>query len=121
MKTSARFALGAFFSLVAALATYLGAIWLGHFYDLRPADEYCTGAVLASRPLEWTLFPPTNRCRWSDGTTSDLVPLYLKVLLFGLLGLAAILTALAIRARLRRAGSPSTSPSPKSERVTPQG
>jgi hypothetical protein len=101
MRTSTRFPLGAFICLIAASATYVCAIWVGHFYDLRPADEYCTGRTLAGRPLEWTLFPPTNRCRWSDDTTSDLVPLYLKALLFGLLGLAAILTALAIRARLR--------------------
>ncbi|WP_433295605.1 hypothetical protein ACQP2F_36240 [Actinoplanes sp. CA-030573] len=101
MKTSTRYGLGAFLSLIGALAAYVYAILAGHFYDLRPADEFCTGKTLASRPLEWSLFPPSQRCRWSDGTTSNLVPWYLNVLLFGLLGLAAVLTVLAIRARLR--------------------
>lgn len=101
MKTSTRYGLGAFLSLIGALAAYVCAVLAGHFYDLRPADEFCTGKTLAGRPLEWTLFPPSQRCRWSDGTTSNLVPWYLNALLFALLGLAAVLTVLAIRARLR--------------------
>jgi hypothetical protein len=102
MRTSTRLASGSCLSLIAALMTYVSAVFVGHFYDLRSADEFCTGKTLAGRPLEWTLFPPSQRCRWSDGTTSDLVPWYLDVLLFGFLGLAVILTALAVRSRIGR-------------------
>jgi hypothetical protein len=102
MKGSARFIYAALLALLAAVLTYAYGFWVGRFLELRPINEYCTRKPLGTPPISWTWMPLSNRCRWNDGTTTDLVPWYVNVLLFVCLGVAVTLIGLAVRDALRR-------------------
>lgn len=49
-------------------------MWAGHFFDLRATSEFCSEKPLAFPATSWTWVPLRYLCRWSDGTTTDLVP-----------------------------------------------
>ena len=86
-----------------AVATYLHGVWVGHLLDLRSVDEFCVGKPRAIPSTSETAFPLRHLCNWADGTTTNLVPVYVNVLLVfclvvivGCIGLA-IFTARRMR------------------------
>jgi hypothetical protein len=101
MRTRTRYVSGTLLALLAAAAFYVHGVWVGHFLDLTPTSDYCAAKPLAFPATSWTWFPLTHRCRWNDGTTTDLVPWYVNVLVFACLGAAVTFVVLAIRGARR--------------------
>jgi hypothetical protein len=104
MKPGTRFVRGTLLALLAAAACYGHGVWVGHFLELAPTSDYCAAKPLAFPATNWTWLPLTHRCRWNDGTTADLVPSYVNVLVFACLGAAVTFAVLAIRG-VRRNGT----------------
>ena len=97
MKIANRFLSGLLAMIVAAI-TYFHGFWTGHFLDLRATDEYCFDKPLASPPTSSTWLPLRHLCNWDDGTSTDLVPVYVNPILFVCLAATVICMVLAIRA-----------------------
>jgi hypothetical protein len=113
----------ALLSLLAAGVTYVVGLWNGHLLDLRAESTYCTAKALNQVNPDGgsSYFPPSLKCRWSDGTTTELVPSYVNPLMFTLFAfgtaLLLLVTVLFVR-RMLTARSPDTAP-PASSGTSP--
>jgi hypothetical protein len=94
-------------TLVAAGVTYVVGLVDGHLLDLRPEQSFCTAKPLSqANPFGGAgMFPISQKCRWNDGTTTELVPSYVNPLLFTLLALAVLFLVLAVLSRRRKSVS----------------
>ncbi|MEZ0096053.1 hypothetical protein [Streptacidiphilus sp. EB129] len=102
MKTILTWAAATVLALVAAAVSYVCGLWAGHTLDLRPWSEICAGKPLDDvHPFSASWIPLSNMCRWSDGTTKELVPWYVNPLTLALLVTAAVCLVLAVRAAYR--------------------
>jgi hypothetical protein len=94
----------ALLALLAAMGTYVVGLAEGHFFDLRSEGDFCTAKPLSrTDPFGGaTVFPLSQKCRWRDGTTSDLVPSYVNPLIVVLVALGVLLLVLAAFAAVRK-------------------
>ncbi|BEL03673.1 hypothetical protein Q0Z83_018640 [Actinoplanes sichuanensis] len=78
-----------FAALVGSVSAYLYGMWVSHLLDLRALSEYCSGKPLGHPSSSWSWVPLSHRCHWADGTYTELVPVHVNVLAFGLLAVVA--------------------------------
>ncbi|MCU7724320.1 hypothetical protein ODJ79_11390 [Actinoplanes sp. KI2] len=90
--------LGALGSFLLAVITWVVGLERGKLMSFRPADEYCGGQVKA---LSWHLIPLTHQCQLTDGTSRELVPVWVNPLVFVSLAATLVLVVLAMRAANR--------------------
>ncbi|WP_103890930.1 hypothetical protein [Actinacidiphila yanglinensis] len=90
-------------SLLAGIATYVIGAWDGHLFDLRAQRTFCTAKPFAGDG-GGSFFPPSEKCRWTDGTTTQLVPSFVDPLMAILLVLGVVLLALALVSIFRPSG-----------------
>ncbi len=88
-------------ALLVAGVSYVHGVLAGRFLELRPTSEYCADKPLGSPATSWTWLLLTHRCRWSDGTTTDLVPAYVNPVVYACLALALTCTVVAVRTARR--------------------
>ncbi|MFF3671925.1 hypothetical protein [Microtetraspora malaysiensis] len=93
-------------ALLVAGVFYVHGIWEGRFLELRPTSEYCADKPLAFPATSWTWLPLTHQCRWSDGTTTDLVPAYVNPVVYACLALVLACIVMAVRAARRNRRQP---------------
>ena len=93
-------------AMVVAAVIYLHGFWAGDFYTFRATSEYCFDKPLAFPATSWTWLPLRHMCNWDDGTSTDLVPVYVNPILFVCLAAAVICMVPAIRAARDGAVSP---------------
>jgi hypothetical protein len=98
-KPGVLYVLGLLVAPLAGMAIYVHGLWVGHMLDLRPLDEFCSGKPPAITPTSWSYIPLPNRCEWSDGTSTNLVPAYVNSTLLACVVGAAICVVLARRAK----------------------
>ena len=106
MRPAARLGWTSVLAFAGAVVAYVSGIWGGHFLDLRATSDYCSAKPLAFPATAWSWFPLGHQCRWSDGTSSDLVGSYVNPIVFGCLIAAVVSAVLAARiARRDRVGT----------------
>jgi hypothetical protein len=93
----------ALLSLLAAGAAYAVGLVDGHLLDQRAERTFCGAKPLSHlNPYGGSdMFPLSQKCRWSDGTTTELVPSYVNPLVLVLLALTVLFVVLTIRAAWR--------------------
>ena len=77
----ARGLLAALAAVLTGSRVYVHGAFAGHFFDLRGTDTYCTGGALAFPATEWSWVPLRHVCRYADGTTQELVPAWVHVVI----------------------------------------
>jgi TRAP-type mannitol/chloroaromatic compound transport system permease large subunit len=92
--------LGSALSLLGGVVTCLVGAWDGHVFDLRAESTFCTAKPLAGDG-GGSFFPPSEKCRWKDGTTTELVPSFVNPLMLTLLVLGVVLLGIALVAVFR--------------------
>ncbi|NEB04489.1 hypothetical protein [Streptomyces sp. SID13726] len=95
-----------------ASAALLGVVFplvyaVGVLSGFTRSETICAiqaGKGPSNRPQSITesAFPLSHVCRWSDGTTVDLVPAAINPLLYACLAGTALCSVLAVRATVRR-------------------
>lgn len=86
---------GSVVSLLAGLVVYVVGAWEGHLFDLRAESTFCTSKTFAGSG-GGSFFPPSQKCRWVDGTTTELVPSFVGPVVVGLVVLGVGLLAVAL-------------------------
>lgn len=108
MRTTAYFVRWALLALLVGAIAYGYGFWSGRFLDLGPTSGYCPAKPLAFPATTWTWFPLTDRCHYTDGSTTELVPVYVNPILFTSLAAAVVCVVLAVRAARRDRANPLT-------------
>lgn len=90
--------LGAVGSFLLTVVAWIVGVESGRLMSLRPAYEYCGGHVKA---LSWHFIPLTPQCSFTDGTSRELVPVWVNPLFFVSLAATLVLVLLAMRAANR--------------------
>jgi hypothetical protein len=85
-------------SFLLAVVAWIVGVESGELWSLRPAYEYCGGHV---RALSWHFIPLTHQCSYTDGTSRELVPVWVNPLFFASLAATLVLILLAMRAANR--------------------
>jgi hypothetical protein len=98
MPTVRKLLLGAAGSFLLAVVAWIVGVESGKLMSLRPAYEYCGGHV---RALSSHFVPLTHQCLYTDGTSRELVPVWVNPLLFVSLAATLVLILLAMRAANR--------------------
>ncbi|MER7415628.1 hypothetical protein ABT346_02380 [Micromonospora peucetia] len=101
MNNVTRVVIGMVVAPSAAIAVYLHGLWAAHFLDLRATSEYCSAKPLASTATSAEWLPLRHRCRYADGTTTDLVSAHVNPVVFLCLAIAVACTAVALRSTRR--------------------
>jgi hypothetical protein len=102
---------GSILSLLAGLVTYVIGAWDGHLFDLRAENTFCTAKPFAG-DAGGSFFPPGQKCRWSDGTTTELVPSFVNPLMFTLLAIGIVLLVLTLVTVFRSDEEKTVEPTP---------
>ncbi|WP_326785742.1 hypothetical protein [Streptomyces sp. NBC_00151] len=102
-RTTWRWTGGALLGVLVTLLVYA----TGALAGFTQAAEICAiqaGRGPSSRPVSITesAFPPAHVCRWTDGTTVDLVPAWVGPLLYAGLAGVVVCSVLAVRAAAKR-------------------
>ncbi len=106
-----RCGLGALLAAVVAGVAWLYGIWAGAFLELRATGEYCSGGPLDFPATTWSWLPLSHECLYADGTTQELVPAGVNLVVDGCLMVVLACGLAAWRVRAASAGSrPSPSP-----------
>ena len=85
-------------AVLLAVVAWIVGLTSGKLLSFRSADEYCGEHV---RKLSWHFFPLTHQCLYTDGTSRELVPVWVNPLFSASLAAALVLIVLAMRAANR--------------------
>ena len=100
MSSIPRLLLSSAGSFVLAVGTWVAGLFAGELTSFRSTTEICGGDI--SRPITQHALPLVNRCTFADGTTRELVPMWVNPIVFAGLAGGVALLALAIRAAHRQ-------------------
>jgi hypothetical protein len=88
---------GAYASVLALSLVYVLGIARGSMMAPRAAGDLCPGTALAEiGGLTESFFPLSNECHWTNGTSTELVPAWINLLLFTLIGATVIFFVLGL-------------------------
>jgi len=85
-------------SFLLAVVAWIVGVESGKLWSFRPAYEYCGGHV---RALSGHFIPLAHQCLYTDGTSRELVPVWVNPLFFASLAATLVLILLAMRAANR--------------------
>lgn len=98
----------AILSFLIAPIIYAHGILSGHFLDFRAREEYCGEGLPDGPPTSWSWIPLRHLCKWSDGSSTELVPPYVNPILAACLILTVTFIVLAGRARRANVDRPAS-------------